>query len=94
MRTVHLIVNNFFNNLLLIEMDVKELLPPEALDELDSRIQDTFEELKALGDLDVVQEVPFTLGPLIAYPRRPRTARQHSANAVGAAKEQRRAGTS
>ena len=67
MRTVQLIVNNFFNNLLLIEMELKDVLPSDSVNQLESGMQETFKELKALGDLQSVEEVPFAMGPLISY---------------------------
>jgi hypothetical protein len=69
MRTVQLVVNNFFNHLLLVELEIKDKLRPHALDHLERRMQETFQELRALGDVTVVEEVPFALGPLISYPR-------------------------
>jgi len=69
MRTVQLVVNNFFNHLLMVELEIKDQLRPRALDQLERRVQETFQELKALGDVWVVEEVPFALGPLISYPK-------------------------
>ena len=69
MRTVHLIVNNFFNNLLLIELDLKDQLPSASLDEIESGMQETFRQLKALGDVQAVKETPFAMGALIEYPQ-------------------------
>ena len=70
MRTVQLIVNNFLNHLLLVELEIKDHLRPHALDQLEQEMQVTFKELKALGDVASVEEVPFALGPLISYPQR------------------------
>lgn len=69
MRTVQLIVNNFFNTLLLIEMELKDSIRRSVLDELEQGMQEAFQQLKALGDLESVEEVPFATGPIIAFPR-------------------------
>lgn len=67
MRTVHDIVNNFLNNVLLIRDDAEGLLPPESLASFDRMIGETAAKLKALGDLTTVTEQPTALGPCIKY---------------------------
>ena len=68
MRTVQLIVNNFFNTLLMVELELKDDIKPETLVQLERGMQETFQQLTALGDLEVVTEVPFATGSLVAYP--------------------------
>jgi hypothetical protein len=68
MRTVQDIVNNFLNNLLLFEMEVKSKVPPHTLDQLDELSLSTYEKLKALGDLEQVQESALAIGAGIELP--------------------------
>ena len=64
MRTVHDIVNNFLNSLILFE------LPANGdMDTIEELVQDTSEQLKALGDLDSVVEKSLAVGIGIEYPR-------------------------
>jgi hypothetical protein len=56
MRTVHDIVNNLLNGLMLFQMEAVRVMPRGSLDPLEELVQQTFEKLKALGDLEVVQE--------------------------------------
>ncbi|MFC1503356.1 hypothetical protein ACFL53_03260 [Pseudomonadota bacterium] len=58
MKTVHEIVNNFLNNLLLfrLEAEEKNALEPESLALMDSIIQDTATKLKKLSDFDSTPE--------------------------------------
>lgn len=70
MRTVNDIVNNFLNNLLLFEMKVKDVAPPHSLDELEALTFETFEKLKALGNVPIVIEKPLAIGAGIKYEER------------------------
>src|ERR1044071_4854912 len=69
MRTVHDIVNNFLNNLLLFEMDLRDSVPSDRLDGLDDLIQETSLKLKALGEVVTVEEQQLAAGAGIAYSR-------------------------
>jgi hypothetical protein len=62
MRTVQDIVNNFLDNLLLFEMEAQAVMPPGSLDALEELAQQTYQKLKALGDLESVRETPLTSG--------------------------------
>jgi hypothetical protein len=70
MRTVQDIVNNFLNNLVLFEMEAKTKVPRHWLDQLDEVTQQTYLKLKALGDVESVQEKPLAAGLGIDYPGR------------------------
>jgi len=70
MRTVQDIVNNFLNNLLLFEMDMQANVPPRAFEQLDELARQTYEKLKALGDLQEVRECSLAVGAGIEYPQR------------------------
>lgn len=62
MRTVQDIVNNFLNNLQLIQLDMEELMPPETAELFERLIADTAAKLKALGDLQDTPEKPMASG--------------------------------
>jgi hypothetical protein len=57
-RTVHDIVNNFLNSLLLFkcEAEESEALPPASLNNLENLIFTTAQKLKRLGDLKTIVE--------------------------------------
>jgi hypothetical protein len=67
MRTVHDIVNNFLNNLMVFELQAAAITKPGALDPLERIIHETAGKLKALGDLESVREIPLAMGPGIHY---------------------------
>ena len=67
MRTVQDIVNNFLNNLLLFEIPAKDVISHGSLDTIEGLIQDTYQKLKALGDLESVREIPIAAGVGIEY---------------------------
>jgi hypothetical protein len=69
MRTVHGIVNNFLNNLLLFEMEARGKVSPKYLDDLDELIQVTHQKLKALGDVTTVEERHTPTGLEVSYGR-------------------------
>jgi hypothetical protein len=68
MRTVQDIVNNFLNNLLLFQMDAAAVMPHGSLDSIEELSQQTYQKLKALGDLESVRETPLATGAGIEYP--------------------------
>jgi hypothetical protein len=67
MRTVQDIVNNFLNSLLLFEIPAKDVISRGSLDTIEELIQDTYQKLKALGDLESVREIPIATGVGIEY---------------------------
>jgi hypothetical protein len=71
MRTVQDIVNNFLNNLLLVQMEMEGIVPRHCLDELDQMVWETHNKLKALGDVESVREKPLAVGSGIEYPELP-----------------------
>jgi hypothetical protein len=68
MRTVQDIVNNFLNNLTLFEMEAAAVMPKGSLDELEELTRQTFEKLRALGDLETVPEQSLAVGVGIRLP--------------------------
>jgi two-component system, sensor histidine kinase and response regulator len=66
MRTVQDIVNNLLNSLRLAHLEAE--LPPEMLTLVDRMIEEAAAKLKALGDLETVQEKQMAVGPGIDYP--------------------------
>jgi hypothetical protein len=66
MRTVHDIVNNFLNNLMLFEIPAKDDGSFETMEEL---IQHTSQQLRSLGDVESVVEQSLAVGIGIQYPR-------------------------
>jgi hypothetical protein len=67
MRTVQDIVNNFLNNLMVFEMAASSEMPDGSRDRLEDLIQETSQKLKALGDLQSVQERVLAIGIGIAF---------------------------
>jgi PAS domain S-box-containing protein len=67
MRTVHDIVNNFLNGVLLIRDEAEGLLAPDSLALFDHMIGETTAKLKILGDLTTVTEQPTPIGAYIKY---------------------------
>jgi len=67
MRTVHDIVNNFLNNLQLVQIEGDGLLPDEVLGLLDERIRDVAEKLRILGNLERVATLTMPTGLGIDY---------------------------
>ncbi|WOO40690.1 hypothetical protein [Rubellicoccus peritrichatus] len=67
MRTVHDIVGNAFNEMILFQIQAKEshALSPETLKELDNLIQETCAKLKEISDLDDTPEKEFSSGMTI-----------------------------
>jgi PAS domain S-box-containing protein len=68
MRTVQDIVNNLLNGLQLVYIDAEDELPAEVQALLDRVIQEAAVQLKALGDLETVEERELSIGQGIAYP--------------------------
>jgi PAS domain S-box-containing protein len=68
MRTVQDIVNNLLNSLRLAHLEAEGQLPPEMLMVVDRMIEEAAAKLKALGDLETVQEKEMAVGPGIDYP--------------------------
>jgi hypothetical protein len=62
MRTVQDIVNNFLGNLMVFELAANAVMPKGSLDGLEDLIQQTSRKLKALGDLQSVQEKALAIG--------------------------------
>jgi hypothetical protein len=70
MRTVHDIVNNFLNNLMLFEIPAKDDAPHHSLGTIEELIQHTSQELRALGDVESVVEQSLAIGVGINYSRK------------------------
>jgi hypothetical protein len=68
MRTVHDIVNNFLNTLQLVHLEAEGQLPTEMLSLVDRIVQEAAVKLKALGDLETVEEKEMSIGQGIEYP--------------------------
>ena len=68
MTTVHDIVNNLLNGLQLIRLEAEDRLPAELLTQLDEMIADAAGKLRALGDLETVNEREMAIGTGIDYP--------------------------
>jgi hypothetical protein len=66
MRTVHDIVNNFLNNLMLFEIPAKD---DGSFDTMEELIQHTSHQLRSLGDVESVVEQSLAVGIGIKYPR-------------------------
>ena len=56
MRTVQDIVNNFLNSRLLFEIPAKAIMPLGSFETIEELIHDTYQKLKALGDLESVRK--------------------------------------
>ena len=67
-RTVQDIVNNLLNSFQLIRVEAEAQLPPEMLTLVDQMIQEAAVKLKALGDLETVNEKEMAVGLGIDYP--------------------------
>jgi len=68
MRTVQDILNNFLNSLQLVHLQAEGELPTEMLALVDRLIQEAAVKLKALGDLETINEKEMALGQSIDYP--------------------------
>jgi hypothetical protein len=68
MTTVQDIVGNFLNSIQLVRMDCDGVLPPQSVELFDHLIAQASAHLKALGELDHVQEKPMAIGAGIEYP--------------------------
>ena len=71
MRTVQDIVGNALMSLYLFRMEAEPNVSPDSLKLFDDIVADTSAKLKALGDLTFVTETDMSMGPGIAYARRP-----------------------
>jgi len=69
MRTVHDIVNNFLNNLMLFEIPVMDDAPHGSSTTVEELIQNTAQQLRSLGDVESVVEQTLAVGIGIEYPR-------------------------
>jgi hypothetical protein len=67
MRTVQDIVNNFLNNMQLVELEAGDALSPETVELLETIKRETADKLKALGDLASPQETEMASGMGIDY---------------------------
>jgi hypothetical protein len=71
MRTVQDIVNNFLNSLMLFEIPAKEDMSHGSSTTVEELIQDTSQQLKALGDVESVVEHSLAIGAAgIEYPHK------------------------
>ncbi len=68
MRTVQDIVNNLLNGLQLVHLEAEDQLPPDMQALIDQVIQEAAVKLKALGDLETVEEKEMAIGQGIEYP--------------------------
>jgi hypothetical protein len=68
MRTVQDLMNNFLNNIQLFRIEAEGALPEESLELFDDLIEQTSGKLKALGDLDCVNEIQMASGTGIEVP--------------------------
>jgi hypothetical protein len=62
MRTVHDIVNNCLNQLMLLRLDAEDRVSPESISLFDQAIRDTSSQLKALADIDGYAEKEMEIG--------------------------------
>jgi len=69
MTTVQDIMGNFLNSIQLIRLECDERLPRASLELFDNLIAQTSAHLKALGQLDHLQETPMAIGAGIEYPK-------------------------
>ena len=67
-RTVQDIVNNLLNGLQLVHIEADGHLPPEMQALIDQTIEEAGAKLKALGDLETVEEREMAIGQGIDYP--------------------------
>ncbi len=68
MRTVQDIVNNLLNGFQLVRIEAGSQLPAEMLTLIDQMIEEASGKLKALGDLETVNEKEMAVGMGIEYP--------------------------
>jgi hypothetical protein len=68
MRTVQDIVNNLLNGFQLVRLEAESQLPAEMLTLIDQMIEEASWKLKALGDLETVNEKEMAVGLGIEYP--------------------------
>jgi PAS domain S-box-containing protein len=68
MRTVHDIVNNLLNGFQLVRFEGESQLPAEMVTLIDQMIEEASGKLKALGDLETVNEKEMAVGLGIEYP--------------------------
>ena len=68
MRTVQDIVNNLLNSFQMVRLEAEGRLPAELLTLVDRTIDEAAAKLKALGDLETVNEKEMAIGPGIDYP--------------------------
>jgi PAS domain S-box-containing protein len=68
MTTVHDIVNNFLNNLQVVQIEAEGKLPPEVLTLLERLIHDAAAELRQLSDLETINEKQMAIGEGIDFP--------------------------
>ena len=68
MRTVQDIVNNLLNGFQLVRLEAGSQLPAEMLTLIDQMIEEASGKLKALGDLETVNEKEMAVGLGIEYP--------------------------
>ena len=68
MRTVQDIVNNLINGFQLVRLEAGSQLPEEMLTLIDQMIEEASGKLKALGDLETVNEKEMAVGLGIEYP--------------------------
>jgi PAS domain S-box-containing protein len=71
MRTVQDIVNNFLNGLQVVHLGLEGQLPPEMQKLADQVIQEAAAKLRALGNLETIEERDMAIGPGIDYPGAP-----------------------
>jgi hypothetical protein len=71
MRTVQDIVNNLLNGFQFVRLEVASHLPDETLALIDQMIDQAAGKLKALGDLETINENEMALGVGIEYPGTP-----------------------
>jgi hypothetical protein len=62
MRTVQDIVNNYLNNMLLVQLEAGHALSPETAVLLERITRETSAKLTVLGDLDCVPEMEMAIG--------------------------------
>jgi PAS domain-containing protein len=68
MRTVQDIVNNLLNGLQVVHLGLEGQLPAEMQTLADQVIQEAAVKLRALGNLETVEEREMAIGPGIDYP--------------------------
>jgi hypothetical protein len=71
MRTVQDIVNNLLNGLQVVHLGLEGQLPAEMQTLADQVIQEAAAKLRALGNLETIEEKDMAIGPGIDYPGAP-----------------------